>query len=171
MEATPTPYTSEMQELNAMRSGISWRIPVKLRNFTIYLRPLTITENNLIDLEVQKVVMGTPITDRTPMKEATLRAKEIIKMASTPDVNSVDQGIYDKQLDLMTNDEIIYLNKQYMVHCERVNPAMETMPAEQLHRLVDALKKTPVDEMHSILTELSLVHLVSLVRYFLTKEG
>ena len=170
MQETPVYFDSQDQELNAMRTGVAWVVPVKLREFTIRLRPLTIIEQAEVDQNVNAYMARLPVEKRVPIIEAGAKARETIKKSSTANVTAGEQGIYDAQLDQMTSDEIRYLYKQYLGHMEHVNPELETMPRERLEEIVSYLKKTPQKDLLSELTELSTVQLANVILHLLTSS-
>ncbi len=166
---TPTHELSIEEQLLAMRAGSSYRIPVKLREFTVHLRPLTIDESNEVEAEVRAQLKALPEDAQHSLKEHTIRAKETLWRSSSSSPGVQDCKLTPKVLGLMTNDELQALFKQYISVCDKVNPMLEEMPKERLDAILEHLKKnTPPQEVRSQLIGLSFSDLVSVAGALLT---
>lgn len=158
----PTPEMSIDEQLAAMRAGTDYLIPVSIREFSIKLRPLTITESNEVASEVRAQLKAVPDEMQHTLKEHTIKAVETLYLAS-------DRKLHKKLLGAMTNDELMNLFKQYSGICDKVNPMLEEMSAEQMKELITHLKKNgSSQEVRLALTELSYSELVSLLGHCLT---
>jgi hypothetical protein len=165
-----TPSIDRIDQIDAMRMGVDYRFPIKIRNFTILLRPLAVMETVQVASDVQEALNGLPKSMINQITEHTVLAKKTLIQASTTDFDVKDPKISDYVLDRMTNDEIHYAFKQYVAGCDRVNPALEKMDKKELEEIVALLKKSQEPERSLALTELSFSHLVSLVAHFLPTE-
>lgn len=166
-------FSDLSDELLAMRAGIDYRIPVKIRGFKIMLRPLSMLETQQVAATVKEKMEEAPESWRNSLTESAIRAKETIKLASTSKPGAGDFKIHDVTLDEMTADEALFLYKQYLAVCDKANPALERMPSKDLQALVEAIrapfavdpskKNDPVaqEELVSALTELSFTQLVN----------
>lgn len=160
----------QIEQINAMRLGVDYRLEIKVRGFKIMVRPLAISETLQIASAVQDELTKLPTNAQNRMTEHFILAKETLKLASTTDVGKNDPRITDLIMMNMTNDEIHFLFKQYVAACDRVNPALEMLQTEQVQALVDDLKKnSSKEELGLQLIEQSFSQLVSLVHYLLTK--
>lgn len=154
-----------------MRMGIDYRFPVAVRGFSVTLRPLTMSETLTLANKVSERWVNTPVQQRTQLEEHTIIAQETLRLASTSDIGKEDGQITQAILDRMTQDELHYLYRQYVLGTERVNPALEMLKDEELADIVEALKKTPPEQVGSALIELSFSQLASIARFLLTSAG
>ena len=156
------------QQLEAMRMGVDYSYPARVRGLTIMLRPLTIAEYlemaHTIVLEMSKM----PEHMRTAVMEDTIKAKETIKRASQTSSTKYDPQIFDATLNNMTSDELLAFYKQYLECMDKVNPMLELLPPEEMENLVASLKKKRED-LASQLIQLSFSERVSLLHHLLTK--
>lgn len=160
-----------IEQLDAMRLGVDYRLKIKVRGFEIMVRPLAIQESLQVASSVQMELAKLPKDAVNRLTEHFILAKETLKLASTSDVDKNDPKITDYVLSRMTNDEIHFLFKQYVSVCDKVNPALETMSPEEIQILVDELKKnSSKEELDLQLIELSFSQLLSLVSHFLAKN-
>lgn len=162
---SPEGQSDGYEILDAMRAGIEYRQPIRVRKWTVQLRPLSILETNEIAQEVQDELEEMKPNQRTRMAEHTLLAKKTLVRASTPDPERNSPTITELVLDKFTNDEIHYVYKQYSAIEDKVNPALEELSKESLELLVERVKKSP-----SELIELSFLELVNLSRHLLTRN-
>lgn len=159
-----------IDQIDAMRLGVNYRLEIKVRGFKIMVRPLAIQETLQVAATVQEEISKLPASAQNRLSEHFILAKETLKLASTTDVGRNDPRITDLILTQMTNDELHYLFKQYVAACDKVNPALELLTPSDMQTLVDELKKNSDEtELGLALTELSFLQLASLARYFLTK--
>jgi hypothetical protein len=161
-----------IEQIDAMRLGVDYRMEIKVRGFTMMVRPLAISETLQVASTVQDELNKLPESARNRMTEHFILAKETLKIASTSDVGKNDWRITDLMMSKMTNDELHYLFKQYVAATDKVNPALEVLPPEEVQGIVNELKKNNSEaDLASALTELSFSQLVSLARHYLTKDG
>lgn len=158
-----------IEQIDAMRLGTDYRLEIKVRGFTMMVRPLAITESLEVAAKVQDELGALPENAQNRMTEHYLIARETLKIASTSDVGKSDFRITDLMMSKMTNDEIHFMFKQYVAACDRVNPALEMMREDEVISLVEEIKKKEALELDSALTELSFSQLASLARHFLIK--
>lgn len=160
-------------QLEKMRAGIDYRFPIRVRQFSLDVRPLSILESLQVAQEVAEEVRKVPESARNRLTEHTFLAKATLIRASTSDVGKNDPKIHDYSLDRMTGDEVQALFKQYISVVDRANPSLEFMSTKDIEELVTDIKKNRTEqnsvEWDSQLTELSIWELASIARYFLTK--
>lgn len=151
--------------IEAMRMGVNYVHPAKVRNFSVLLRPLSIQETINVAQEVVKSMSMMSDIEKTRLQEHSLVAIHTLVRASTPSPESGNEtaklsGMILRQL---TNDELHALFKEYTIICEKVNPHVENLTQEEIKSLVDDIKKNP-----SHLIDLSFLQLVNLVKYYMT---
>lgn len=167
-----------LEQIEAMRMGVDYRISVSVRDFTVHLRPLTSSETLDVAARVQEKIRNLPEFYKNNLTELTVLSRETLKVASTSDIGADDAKINDYILDRMTNDELLFLHKQYISVCDKVNPSLESLPAEELKKIVahikqpllGAEKKSKEDlekEISLQLTELSFLQLKNLCRHLI----
>lgn len=159
-----------MDQVDAMRIGAEYKIPVNVRGFQMLVRPLSIQETIEVASEVQQHLSGLPISTRNALTEHTLMAQKTLQKASTSGPGKTDFQITEVICQAMTPDEMNHLWKQYVAATDKTNPSLEMLDEEKLNAIVEALKKSPKEELGLALIELSFSDLVSLARYFLTKS-
>lgn len=159
-----------IEQIDAMRMGVDYRLEIKVRGFKMMVRPLAISETLQVASSVQDELAKLPANAQNRLTEHFILAKETLKIASTSDVGKNDPRITDLMMMNMTNDEIHFLFKQYVAVCDKVNPALEMLGPEEINCLVDDLKKnSSPEELGLQLIELSFSQLLSLAHSFLTK--
>lgn len=156
----------DIPQLEAMRLGVFYRQPISIRGFSLSVRPLTHMEMVGCTQNVAEKISRMPMAFQNAVAEHSMLCKEILVLASTSDVGANDPMITEYILDRMTNEELEFLFKQYVSICDKCNPALDSLPKEELERLVAEVKKKP-DQA----TQLSFTQLVSIVRSLLTSEG
>lgn len=163
-----------IEQIEAMRAGVDYRFPIRIRQFQLEVRPLSIMESVQVAQQVAEEVKKVPDSARNRLTEHTFLAKATLIKATTSDVGANDPKITDYIMDRMTGDEVQALFKQYISVVDRANPSLEFMENKDVEVLIDSIKKnrTEMDlvESDSQLTELSIWELASIVRYFLTKD-
>lgn len=152
-------------QIDAMRFGVDLRLDVTLRNFSLTVRPLSIMEQMQVAAKVVDKFKMLPPSAQNNLSETMITAKETLIVASTSDVGKEDPKISDYILDRMMPSEVSFLWKQYMAACDKVNPVIEKMPADQLEQLISALKKNTLE-----LTELSFQELVNICQHLIKGE-
>lgn len=157
-----------LPELEAMRHGVTYFFEVKLRQFSVKLRPVSNSEMMECYSSVTQYINNIPAAKRTKMDEDNALAREILKKACC-EMDSDKPGKFtDPVLNAMNNDEILYFYGEWRAVCDRVNPQLEQLPIEVIRSTVNELKKNPPTDLDSQLIELSFGQLVNLARYLLT---
>lgn len=155
--------------IRALRDGVEYRMPVKIRGLTVSMRPLTIVEENQVTSHVKTSLSTVPEDQRTPMFESTVRGKMTIQLATSSGPNARDSVFSDAVLNQMTNDEVVSVLQEYRAVCDKVNPSIEgSLGEEQMRELVGILKKSPGEtDIRSALTQFSFRQLVDVVCHLL----
>jgi hypothetical protein len=166
---TATKQPLRIPEIEAMRMGVNYSFSVRLRDFTCEVRPLANSEITKAYAAVSDALQDVPPHRRNKVTEDTMLAREFLKLASGQ-FGASHGKITDLVLNNMTNDEIMFVYKEWMAVCDRVNPILEKLPIAKIKELVEEVKKNPPSDLDSQLTELSFGHLVSLAHYLLTKS-
>lgn len=148
-------YDETNDTLNRMRAGVAFRFPVRLRNFEILLRPLSMQETIETHAFVAEEMARAPANARTKTFEHSLLAKETLVRSSTSKPGMTDYRLTHLEMRDWLPDEIHALYKEYVTITEKVDPNLESLTTQQIEALVDGLKKSPPEELSSILTELS----------------
>lgn len=151
-----------MDQLDAMRLGTQARFPVRLRAFEAWLRPLTVAETVQLAAEVAEEIARKPMNQRNSITEHVVFSLKTLALASTSGPGHGDPKLTELVLQELTPDELHYLFKEYCAGQDKLNPSLETMPAEKLHELVRLGKKNP-----AALIELSFSELVNTCRFLL----
>lgn len=159
----------ELPELDKMRHGVNYEFPVKIRSFTLTLRPLSNAELLSSYSAVTEYITMIPASKRTKLDEDNALAKIILEKAAIP-YGEKTSKLNAALLQAMTTDEIMYLYTEWRSVCDRVNPLLEKIPQEVIKSTIEAIKKKPPTDLDSQLTELSFGQLVNLVRYLLTND-
>lgn len=157
-----------LAEIDAMRMGVDYSFAVQMRNFSISLRPLSNSETMNCYQNVAEYLAKVPVHQRTQILQDNALAREILKMASA-EFGKYPGSLTDPILDAMTNDEVIYLYKEWRGVCDRVNPELEQMEKEDIEKLVNDIKKNTPKDLDYQLTELSFGQMRSILFYLLTK--
>lgn len=162
METTPV----EVEQIQKMRLGVDYRHPITIRDFSILVRPISISETLEVSQVVTERFMKLDVNAKNRVAEHTFLAQETLLRASKPAPDSeMEPTISNYIMNKMTPDELSYLHKQYVAVMDKVNPALEMMDASEVKEMVEALKKNPL-----AVTEFSFLELASMVRYLATKE-
>lgn len=168
MEPTKESMSVE-EQLAAMREGVQYSFPVKIRSFVVNMRPLSIDETNDVAAEVRAQLKAAPEDMQHTLQEHTIKAKQTLWRASQSGPGKNDAKIHLKLLGLMTNDEVMALHKEYIRVCDLVNPMLDELSPEKLDEIISYLKKNGnKQEMRLALTELSISELVSVLGHLLT---
>lgn len=166
--------TDGLHQIDAMRQGVEYKFPIKVRGFELMVRPLSLLESNRIAQKVAESMKALPESARNRLTEHTYLAMFTLETASTSDVDSNDPKITQYVLERMTNDEVMAVFKQYASIVERCDPALEFLTQPEIDGLVAELKKNkseyPAEAWDSQLIELSFLQLASLVRSLVTND-
>lgn len=150
----------QIDQLDAMRRGVDYRLEIKCRDYSVSVRPLTMKETIDIATKVNDALLNLPQHARTTLMESALLAKETLKLATTSDVDSKEVGrLTDYIMDRMTPEELQFIHRQYVQAIDKVNPVMERMTKEEVMELVERVKKN-----ESALTSLSFLELANVCR-------
>lgn len=161
-----------LPQIEAMRWGTDYHFEVKIRDFSITLRPLSIKETIDVTNRVIQRVNSEPLNAQNPLFEQTIMAHETLVLASTSDYGTNDPKITAYVLERFTADELNAIFKQYVAGCDKVNPSLERMSAEEIESLVDGIKKNPDWAQNPLLPliGLSLSQLANITLHLLTKN-
>lgn len=161
---------SIIPQLDAMRLGVDYSGVIKIRGFSLRVRPLSISETVQVASKVTERMMDLHPMAKNRLSENTFLAIETLTLASTSDVGVNDPMITPYIMERMTPDELSSVFKAYVAECDRVNPSLDKMSGEDVGKLVEELKKNVAnpDGLDSRLIELSLSELLSVVTYFVT---
>lgn len=158
----------DIPQIEQMRMGVQYRFPVKLRGFTIHLRPLSTDEAGKVFCAVQDRLEQLPKeSHRTQAMQQFFFSRETLQRASTSDPDKNDPQLTDLILGRFTTEELAYLLKEYNAGCDGCNPMLENMTEQDIKKLVDEVKKNldgvaPLKDLQSRLIELSFLELVNL---------
>lgn len=155
-----------LPQLDQMRMGVEYRQLVRIRNFSVSLRPLTISEQIHVASDVAEEFAQMPEKMKHQLSEHTVLAKRTLIRASTPSPEVNSPLLTDLLIEKMTADEVLALFKEYNAICDKCNPMLDKMLSEDALALVDVLKKNP-----SRLTELSFWQLKEAVLCLIAQNG
>jgi len=159
------PAQDGLDILRAMRSGVDYYHVIKVREFRLKVRALSISEKINIMTELQENLETADPKLRTKLNEEIEIAKRTIILASTSDIDKNDPKITDYILSRMTSGEILALYKDYVSWEEIISPDMEEMPMEKIMGYVEALKKNP-----GLMRELSRLECQSIARFLINQS-
>lgn len=159
------------KRIESMRMGVEYKFEAKIRDFSIFLRPLSCSEMINITDKVTAQVSSLPEHLRNIKKQSFILSKEILKLSSTSDVGKLDYKIDDSFLDRCTEQELSHIYENYIKTIDKCDPSLELMKEKDILEIVDNIKKNQ-NQVHlaSTLIELSFAELVSLAAYLLTKK-
>jgi hypothetical protein len=148
-------YDSTVEILARMREGTRWRWPVTFKTAEVLLRPLTMGEEIDVEVRVTQNMKSKEPAYRVPINESAMRAKIILEVASTSEPGKTDPMLTDNILNQFTNAELLAFMKEYQTVCDKCDPSIDSLTRQQIDEMVEALKKTPSEVLHSALTGLS----------------
>lgn len=124
--------------LAKMRAGTKEIHEIKMRDFVLMVRVLSVDEMNLVRRDAYKtaLAMSGDDTDKNLIMQ-----KSILKLASSSSASDNVPMLSDRLLSMLTTDEIGHLYDEYIAVLDSVNPALETITHEAFRELVDSLKK------------------------------
>jgi hypothetical protein len=162
MERPSNAHSTDMSTdaiLARMRAGVKTVAEIRLRDFVVPVRVLSIDETNAIRrdaIRTTTVNQGDEVDKNIAMEKSTL------KLAST--LSSGPAGgvpiLGDKLLGSLNLDEIHYLYNEYVKIMDDVNPTVEAMPEKEMRAIVDGLKKNTVSVRELSLRQLRATCLV-----------
>ncbi len=136
--------------LKKIRKGVKEVHEIKMRDFVIPIRMLSITEMNEIRRDAIKNVMvskGDDVDKNLSVQRSTLQLASTLTKGGGPTLSG-------PLLSLMTVDEVNFLYNEYIRVCEIVNPSAENISEEHFRDLVDALKKNVITSAECSLPQL-----------------
>lgn len=163
-------YDSTNEILTKMRLGVSWRWPIRIREFEVMVRPLSMSETVEVMSRVAAEMKRAPDLYKNRVQEHSLLAKEQLILATTSQPGANDYRLTHAVLGEFTPDEIIALYKEYVAVTAKCDPSLESMPVEDLKKLVSELKKTSREELDSLLTELSFSQLKAVASFLILND-
>lgn len=161
----------DLQDLELMRSGIDYIFPIKIRSWSIDCRPLSNMETIQVATTVSKLFLELSDVEKMRISENTLFAKETLIRAAKKTPDDKDSRVTHAILDRMTNEELHFAFAQYVAITDKVNPALERMPQEEITDLVEKLKKNSRDRLDSALIDCSFLELVNVCRSLIQVES
>ncbi len=144
---------AKIPELSLMRQGVNYRFPVKIRNFAVFLRPLTMDETTQSAVEIAAQVQMLAPEVRTDFQQAVIYSRVVLKYASSEFPGSKEFRLSDFVLGGMTPDETNYAYQQYLEGLKKCNPAYDQLPLNAIEALVDSIKKNPSELTGSFLLQ------------------
>jgi hypothetical protein len=153
-----------IEQLEQMRLGTESRFAVKCRSYSVSLRPLTIAEENKVAVESQVALNNLPENSQNRMYYDQFYTQKVLELASTSSPDVYDPKLTGLIVSRMTVEEVLHLWKQYIAGKDRLNPSLETMPADEVKKIVAALKKSPLDVI-----EHSFLELVNVCQFLLNE--
>jgi len=157
---------AEYPSLNLIRQGVDFRFKIRCRDLELSVRPLSISEEDQIAQEVAEELDKLPPARQTSMRQSMSLSIKKLEMAQTSEPGKMDSKVFQNELQRMTAGEIDHLFKQYVAGADKLNPIFDRLPADQLEKIVETLKKnSTVQEM--TLIESSFFHLVDLCLHLL----
>lgn len=157
----------KVAEIEAMRMGVDYSFRIALRGFSCNVRPLSNSEFTQAYASVAEYMRLVPEFRRTKLTEDNALAREFLKLATSVFGQPVG-ALTDPILDRMSNDEIMFLYKEWLAVCDKVNPVLERMSVENIKALVEEVKKNPPEDLAFQLTELSFSQMRNILFYLLT---
>lgn len=165
-------FTDSMEQLEQMRMGTAYRQKVRVRGYSVLLRPLTIGEHVQITQAIAETMDETPVHLRTALWQNILLAKKSLERAST-EAPGAEHGphLTEAVIDKMTNDELMALYKQWTAATARVDPNFEDVPDAEIIAFAEHLKEEIIVKKNpSAVIESSFSQLANLVLFLLTRE-
>jgi len=163
-------YDATNEILTKMRLGVNWRWPIRIRDFEVMVRPLSMSETIEVMSRVASELKRAPDIYKNRVHEHALMAKEHLILATTSQPGATDYRLTHPVLNDFTPDEIITMYKEYVSATEKCDPSLETMPADEVRRLVADLKKTSREDLDSRLTELSFSQLKAITSFLINSD-
>lgn len=163
-------YDVTNEILTKMRLGVEWRWPIRIRGFEVLVRPLSMAETIEVMSRVGAELKRSPDLYRNRVHEHALLAKEHLIQATTSQPGANDWRLTHPLLNDFTPDEIIALYKDYVSVTEKCDPSIESIPADEVKRMVSDLKKSSPEEQDSQLTALSFWQLKAVTSYLINVD-
>lgn len=157
--------SSDFPQLALMRAGVEYQFEISVRNFKVKVRPLSNLEIVQATQEAHAAFEKTPPERRVHIALSLYHAMYQLERAATDDVGATVSQLPLSLMQMMHNEEINTLWKQYVRVLDKVNPSFEEFPAEDLQNIVDELKKN--SDPKSLLTDLSISKLIAVCCHLL----
>lgn len=151
--------SSDFPQLALMRAGVEYQFEISVRNFKVKVRPLSNLEIVQATQDAVSAFEKTPQDRRVNIAISLYHAMYQLERAATKDVGDTVSELPLSLLQMMHNEEVNTLWKQYVRVLDKVNPSFEDFPAEELQNIVDELKKN--SDPKSLLTDLSISKLIA----------
>lgn len=158
--------SDRIEQIDAMRAGVDYNFVIRLRDFALAVRPITVAENLRITGDVMAELLKMPEAGRSSAKESNLLATHMLIQASTSGPDKNDPKITAYIVERMTPDELQHLYMEWVDGCKKCSPTIEHVDDKELMELADMVKKNP-----ETVTQLSRSRLSALVQFFLTLNG
>ncbi len=153
--------------MELMRAGVEYSFEISIRQFKVFVRPLTNLEIIQATASAAESYERLPDSQRLSVTASLLNAMHQLEKAASVDVGEVS-ALPLAILQMMTPDEVNHLWKQYCRVMDKVNPDFQFMSIEELNVLVEDLKKS-LDKL-SQLTDLSISNLIAVCRHLLSES-
>ena len=163
-------YDVTNEILTKMRMGVDWRWPIRIREFEVTVRPLSMSETIEVMSRVASEMKRQPEIYKNRVHEHALLAKEHLILATTSQPNAGDFRLSHAVLNDFSPDELIALYKEYVAVTEKCDPSIESISADELRGMVATLKKTSPEELDSRLTELSFWQLKAVASFMIRAD-
>lgn len=134
-------YDTTNEILTKMRMGVDWRWPIRIRDFEVTVRPLSMAETIEVMSRVANELKRQPEIYKNRVHEHALLAKEHLILATTSQPGAGDFRLTHAVLNEFSPDELIALYKEYVSVTEKCDPAIESMSSDELRSMVATLKK------------------------------
>lgn len=157
--------SSDFPQLALMRAGIDYQFEISVRNFKVKVRPLSNLEIVQATQDAVSAFEKTPQDRRVNIAISLYHAMYQLERAASSDVGAQDSSLPLTLMQMMHNEEVNALWKQYVHVLDRVNPSFENFPAEEMNSLVEELKKN--SDPKSMLTDLSISKLIAVCSHLL----
>lgn len=151
--------SSDFPQLALMRAGIDYQFEISVRNFKVKVRPLSNLEIVQATQDAVVAFEKTPQEKRVTIAISLFHAMFQLERAASSDVGAQDSQLPLALMQMMHNEEVNALWKQYVRVLDKVNPSFEDFPAEEMQKIVDDLKKNA--DPRSILIDLSISKLIA----------
>lgn len=156
--------TIDFPQLALMREGIEYKFEIKVRSFVVKVRPLTNLEIIEATAKAAEAYEMMPEKTRSSISLSLMLAMYQLERASSPDIGEIG-ALSMPLMQLMNNEELNSLWKQYVRVTDLINPSFENMDSEEVEKVVEELKKN--SDQLSRLTDLSISQLIAVCSYLL----
>jgi hypothetical protein len=151
-------------QMDKFRLGLENRCLVTVRGVPFEFRPLTIAE--VADTTTTSMSAFNRMLPEQKHSINESRVMAICTLVKASELKPGTPGVTEDTLNMLTPDELSYVYREYNHMVAMCNPMIETIPDDELLGLAEELKKNP-----NLLTELSSLRQLNLVRFLLTKDS